>query len=428
MFVCPKCDEEIPSRVKKTTEECPFCHEPWPPDEVEQEAAPEPAERHPEGWGDEFKPSAAPSASGGAAHAEPPPKSKAWIGIVAAVVLIGGGAGAYFVLGNKGKKGGKAGGGSAKGGAGEGEFTAIDAWYREARKKLFDFLGEQCKQYHSHGYKFNSHFIKETSFTTIKGKKEAMYSFKLKVLPDPAGKPEGEVNIFACPGKLAEVHRDHPFIIQAEVWEKREVFGAVLKYANIDLMGKLTSHLKVKKVKNCLASQTREGFALPRMKSLPKTKAYEGLRALAKPQFFKMGPAAKTFKLANLTFKKVKYGKYLEGTWKMMLRSNEFKKQIKDWDDGCLALRNAVGKLDKPKKSHQTHLTLVRDGRRVIREICSALTLMSEAMKGTTVDQAKLNQANTALLNARTVWNKEVFQKMADIGKKVDNVVRGKPL
>ena len=91
-------------------------------------------------------------------------------------------------------------------------------------------------------------------------------------------------------------------------------------------------------------------------------------------------------------------------------------------------MRKTISKLDKPKKDHQGHLALVRTGRRVARAICDALHNMSEAIKGETVDQAKLNSANTALLNARTTWNNEVWKKMADTGKKLDNVVRGKPL
>jgi hypothetical protein len=30
LYICPECHEEVPVRVKVTTEVCPFCLEPWP--------------------------------------------------------------------------------------------------------------------------------------------------------------------------------------------------------------------------------------------------------------------------------------------------------------------------------------------------------------------------------------------------------------
>lgn len=433
MYVCPKCEEEIPAKVKKTTEECPFCHEPWPPEataeDIAAEEAAEEAAKHPDGWGKEFKPSA--PADPAAVHHEEPAKSKLWIFVVVGVLVVGGGAGAYFGLagGDKGKGGGKGGGGGASG-VTEAEITAIDNWYRDVNKQLKGFLGEVCSVHHGRGYKYNSHFAKRVQTKTIAGKKVQVFDFELKIQPAKDGKAQGALNIFECPVKLAEIHRDHPIQLHARIWERREVFGAVYKFADIEIRGKMVGHLdkKHRKINRNVVLQNRDGFAFSRMKSLPKETRYEGYRALATPQKFRMASGVKSFTMGNLTWVKIKPGKYLQGEWLMTLRTNEFHKQLKDWDDGCFGFRKRISKLDKPKGNHTAFLKLTRVERQITKNICAALKELSDATKGDKVDSAALSKARTALNAARTQWNSDVYGKLKDLAKKKDSAIRARPL
>ncbi len=430
MYVCPKCEEEIPSKVKKTTEECPFCHEPWPPEEV---ADPEPAveeHQHPEGWGDEFKPSA--PADPAAVHHQEPAKSKTWIFAVVGVVVVLIGVGAYFGLagGEKGKGGGK-GRDTDKGGVTEAEVTAIDNWYRDVTKQLNSFLGEVCSVHHNRGYKYNSHFNKRVQTKTVNGKKVQVFDYDLKIQPAKGGKAQGKLNIFECPVKLAEIHRDHPIVMEATIWERREVFGAVYKFADIEIKGKMVGHLdkKYRKIKRNVVLQNRDGFAFSRMKTMPKEPRYEGYRSLSTPMRFRMAPGIKSFTISNLTWTKIKAGKYLQGIWRMMLRTNEFHKQLKDWDDGCFSFRKRIAKLEsKPKRKHPTHLGITRVERQVTKSICAALKTLSDATKGAKVDSAALSKAAATLKAARTKWNNEVYKKLHDLAKQKDSGIRSKPL
>jgi hypothetical protein len=430
MYVCPKCEEEIPSKVKKTTEECPFCHEPWPPEEV---AEPEPAveeHKHPEGWGDEFKPSK--PADPAAVHHKEPAKSKTWIfavvGVVAVLMVVG----AYFLLagGKKGEGGDKAGAGG-EGGVTDAEITAIDNWYRDVGKQLKSFLGEVCSVHHDRGYKYNSHFNKRVQTKTVNGKKVQVFDFDLKIQPAKGGKAKGALNIFECPVKLAEIHRDHPIVMEATIWERREVFGAVYKFADIAIKGKMVGHLdkKYRTIKRNVVLQNRDGFAFSKMKTMPQEPKYEGYRTLSTPMRFRMAPGIKSFTMSNLTWNKIKPGKYLQGIWRMELRTNDFHKQLKDWDDGCFGFRKRIAKLEsKPKRNHTTHLGLTRVERQVTKSICDALKTLSDATGGDKVNAAALSKAQTTLNAARTRWNTEIYKKLADLAKKKDSAIRAKPL
>lgn len=427
MYLCPKCEEEIPNKVKKKTEECPFCHEPWP---AEEAAEPEPAvpeEHHPEGWGEEFVPSKPVDAS--QVH-EAPKKSKTVIYAVVGVVAVLIGVGLFFGLrGGKKDKGGGGGSAAGSGGVTEEEITAIDNWHRDVGKKFKSFLGEVCSVHHNRGYKYNSHFNKRVQSTTIKGKKVQTFDFDLKIQPAAGGKAQGALNIFACPVKLAELHRDHPIIMEAKIWERREVFGAVYKFADIAIKGKLVGHLDKKRrtINRNVVLQNRDGFAFSRMKTLPKEKRYEGYRALSTPMKFRMATGIKSFTISNLTWIKIKPGKYLQGLWRMTMRSNEFQKQLKDWDSGCFGFRKAITKLDKPKSKHVAHHKLTRVERKITADLCTALTELAKATKGDKPDAAGITKARTTLNDVRARWNRDIFKKLESLAKKKDSAIRSKP-
>jgi hypothetical protein len=428
MYVCPKCEEEIPGKVKKTTDECPFCHEPWPPEEPAEPVAATPEERkHPEGWGDEFKPSA--PADPAAVHRQEPKKSKTWIFAVAGVAVVAIGVGLYFAF-SRGDKGKGKDGGGGKDGVTEAEITAIDNWYRDVGKELKSFLGEVCGVHHNRGYKYSSHFHRRVQTKTVKGKKVQTFDFELKIQRAKGGKAQGKLNIFECPVKLAEIHRDHPIVMEAMIWEHRKVFGGVYLFADIEIKGKMVGHLdkKYRKIKRNLVLQNRDGFAFSRMKSMPKEPRYEGYRALSTSMHFRMAAGIKSFTLSNMTWKKIKRGKYLQGTWRMELRTNEFHKQLKDWDDGCFGFRKRIVKLDSPKGKHTTHLKLTRVERQITKDICAALKDLTDATEGDKYDSAAVSKARTTLKASRDRWNREVYGKLKDLAKKADSAIRAKPL
>ncbi len=436
MYVCPKCEEEIPAKVKKNTEECPFCHEPWPPEETPEDraeaaaaqAAAEEKARHPEGWGEELRPSA--PADPSAVHHQEPPKSRTWMLAVAALVVVVLGVGGYLIFGGgkKGKTGGK--GPDDKARVTEAEITAMDNWYRDVRKELDSFMGEVCSVHHQRGYRYSSRLTKRVQVKTVRGKKVQTFDFELKIIPAKDGKPQGKLNVFACPVRLAELHRDHPITIHARIWERREVFGAVYKFADITIGGKLLGEIdeKYRKINRNVVLQNRKGFAFSRMKTLPKGKPFEGYRALSTPMRFRMATNVKSFTLANLTWKKIKPGKFLQGEWVTTIRSNELHKQLADWDDGCFAFRKRIFKLDKPKPNHTAHLKLTRVERQVTRDICAALKVLADATKGDKkVDQAALTKAQELLDSAHSRWNRDVYGKLRDMAKKLDSTIRARP-
>lgn len=421
MYVCPSCSEEIPDRVKKTAEECPFCHTAWPAEEEEPEGPVEPAK--PEGWGNEFKPSPAgvPSA-GGAAQEE----KKSKVGLIVAllvVVLGGGGAGYYFgVVRGKGDKSAKK-GGKASSGPSEEEFSAMQTWYNEAHKIIQDYVATDCLAYHNAGYTYHSKLVPVKSFADRRGKRVETIEFKLEL--QAAGKGQGAPKIFECPYKIALIHRDHPYVLEAKIWERKEVFGAVLNYADIEVKGKLTGYLVGKDGKpqtkfRSLASQTLDGFSFPALKNAPDP----GLAALGKELPFKA--SAKTFTLGNLTWQKTAPGKYLIGTWELRLTTEELKRNFENWASACESIRRQkFAKLNAPQAGHQAHDTMYKAGRDVMRELCESMEKLKGALEPW--NEAAATEANTKLQNAQKKWNAEVYNVLVDTGKKTQNTVRATP-
>jgi hypothetical protein len=424
MYVCPSCSEEIPDRVKKRSEECPFCHTPWPPDEVaepdEPEAEPEAAK--PEGWGDEFKPSASPSPEALSAAAEPEKKSKLGLIIaIAVVVLGGGGAGLYFGVLKGDDEGKKGAGKKGKQGVSEGEFTEMQKWYKDARKVLFSYMDDTCRQYYNSNYEYHS-FIRPVKSVLKRGGKEVeLLTFNLELKPDPKAKPQGKPNLWQCPYKLAQLHHDHPFVMEAKVWERKQVFGAVLKYADIEIKGKLTGYLKKKKFRS-LASQTHKGFAFSGLKKSEDP----GLKALAQPLPFKMAKDIKSFKLANLKWEKTEPGKYIIGTWRLELTSPEIRKKYKDWANACVLKRRQIGKLGKAEPNHEAHQKLRRTIRDSVKNLCKGLEQISKSLEPW--KKTDIEAANSLIQQARKTWNQEAFGMLEKAGKKLDLPVTAKKL
>jgi hypothetical protein len=348
------------------------------------------------------------------------------------VAVVGIAVGLYFGLagGKKGKGGGAGGGGGGGSGVSEAEISAIDNWYRDVTKQLGSFLGEVCSVHHNRGYKYNSHFHKRVQTQTVKGQKVQTFDFEVKIQPAQGGKPQGVLNIFECPVKLAEIHRDNPITLEAKIWEKRQVFGPVYTFADITILGKLLDHLDktYRTINRNVVMQNRGELAFNRMKSMPKEPRYEGYRTLSTPMTFRMGQGLKSFTMSNLTWKRIAYGKYLQGTWRLTMRSNEFRKQLKDWDDGCFGFRKRIAKLDKPKGKHTTHLKLTRVERLVTKELCDGLKLLVDATQAKPVDATRLNKARVTLAGARDRWNKDVYGALKDLAKKTDSGIRAKPL
>ncbi len=427
MYVCPSCSEEIPDKVKKRSDECPFCHTPWLPDDVDEvEDEPEPAEKKPEGWGDEFRPSSSPAAAGegSAAAAEPEKKSK--LGLILVIVLLvlgGGGAGVYFGVLKKGDKSGKGAKGAQASGMSEDEFSSMQRWYRKARKIIADYMGNTCQEYYNADYKYYSYLVPKKSNLKRGNKNVQILSFELELRPDPKAKPQGKLDVFACPGKIALIQKNHPYVIEAKVWERRQVFGAVLKYADIEIKGKLTGYLGKNTKFRSLASQTHKGFAFSGLKKAPDP----GLKALSNPLPFHMEAGVKHFRLANLLWTKVAPGKYIQGTWRLELKTNELKRKIKDWALACESIkRHKFGKLPRPKEGQATFDKMHQAGKQVMKDICNSLVKISRSVDPW--KQADINDAVSTLAKARTIWGNQVFKPLQAAAKKVGSPLLAKPL
>ena len=92
MYVCHLCHEDVPDHVKKTSLQCPFCHEPWPKEAPAEAAGPG------DDWGGALAFGAAPAATdtGPVTAEEAKKKSKLPLIIVVVVVLAAGGGVAFF--------------------------------------------------------------------------------------------------------------------------------------------------------------------------------------------------------------------------------------------------------------------------------------------------------------------------------------------
>lgn len=425
MYVCPSCSEQIPDRVRKANDECPFCHSPFPPDETDGvEPEPEPVDEpaKPDGWGKEFKSGGASGAAGTpAAAAAEPPKSKVGLIVGILVVLLGGGAGLYFgVLRKSGKQGN---GPSAQGQAVAGEdLSAAARYYKNARKTLYAYVAGTCQSYHDHGFHYFSRLSPVTTMIKRRRKEVKLVTFKLLIQPDPKGKASGPLDAFACPYRIATLHRDHPFIIEAKIWEKRAVFGAVRKIAEMEIKGKLTGYLKQKKYRS-LAAQTLKGFSFPKLKSASDP----GLKALATPMPFHMAINAKTFTLANLRWKKIAPGKYIQGTWRLEVRSNELKDQFEAWAQACEGMqRRKFAHLDRPAVGHKLHHQIFEAARAVVRDYCHAVEKMSKALSPW--KQADVDAARATLEAAKKRWEAQVRKPILAMAKKLHEAVLLKPL
>lgn len=422
MYVCPSCSEEIPDRLKKSAEECPFCHTAWPPEETEPEEPEEPPK--PAGWGDEFRPSPGATAQASGASAEPEKSSKGLIIAILLVLLVaGGGAGYYFgVVRGKGDKGAK--GGKGPSGPTEEEFLAMQTWYNNAQKAMHDYLVPVCAEYHNAGYQFHSKLTPVKSYVERGGKRLEQVSFKVQL--EAAGKGEGEPNIFECPYRIAMLQKDHPFVLEAAIWERKEVFGAVLNYADIEVKGKLTGYLKSEDGKpqtkfRSLASQTIDGFSFPGLKKAPDP----GLQALA--QQLPMKVQGNTFTLANLTFNKTAPGRYLIGTWELTLTTDEITRRFSNFAPQCEVIRRQkFAKLAEPKAEHEVHRKIYEAGRTVMRDLCKAIENLNAALDPW--KESDVEAANTLLRDAHKKWNEEVFNVLKETAEATKSTLRAKAL
>ena len=419
MYVCPSCSEEIPDRVKKTAEECPFCHTAWPVEEEEPAGPAEPAK--PAGWGNEFKPSPASTPS-----AVVPEERKSKVGLIIALLVLvigGGGAGYYFgvVRGKTGK--GDAKGGKGTSGPSEDEFGAMQTWYNEAHKIIHDYMATDCSPYHSAGFTYHSKLVPLKSFVERGKKRVERIEFKLEL--QAAGKPQGEMKIFECPYKIATIHRDHPYVVEAKVVEHKQVFGAVLNWADIEVKGKMTGYLVNKDGKpqtkfRSLASQTLDGFSFPGLKKAPDP----GLAALGQEHPFKI--TGSSFTMANLVWKKTAPGKYIIGTWELRLTTDEHKQRFENWATACEGIRRQrFARLNAPKDGHKSHDAMYKAARDVMRNLCDSMEKLKGSMEPW--KDAEATAADQTLLNAQKKWNQEVYGALVDVGNKTQNTVRAKP-
>jgi hypothetical protein len=422
MYVCPQCHEEIPDRVKASKDECPFCHEPWPPEETgpspeelaAAEAAAAQAAAHPMGWGHQApRPAAAPSA----AAAEPPKKSK--VGMIIAILVVvlgGGGAGLYFGVIAK-KKGGAAGpGGKAagKGGVSDTEWSRTATWYDDAYKVVNDYFQGKCGQYQQVGYKYLSKLKLEKKKVSLGGKEEEVSTFLLELVPD--GKPIETPDQFSCPKELVALHKDHTVIIEMDIWEQKSTFGAEMTWANVEVKGKMISHIPKENTKfKSAAVVARAGFSFPKFEKIGDA----GLAEFAKPQSYKVMDDGKSFMFAGFKFERTKKGRYIQGGWKLEIRTDELKTALTDWSNVCSGMRSRLGKLDsKASEEHAFHQKMWDAALAATKPLCDGLEKVTKGLEP--LNDGEITAGLALIQKSREAWNTSVHQAMADVAAKGD--------
>ena len=243
MYVCPHCHEEIPDRVKKSKDECPFCHEPWPP-EPEPQEAPEPAQAGGVGG---FPGGGVPASQPEPDHGPPihQPKSKAKLWIILALLLVvvgGGGTAAYFLLFKDGKKSSSA---SITVNVGKEkvtlkkvygeEYEAMVNWHNEVRKTVLQFLASRCDPYRKKGFKFASRLVTREKLVSATRKIKKLELEIQQKSGNPV--PQEGFNWFRCPGILAFVHKEHEMTIEMGFSIKQRTLGSDIRKASIEIKG-----------------------------------------------------------------------------------------------------------------------------------------------------------------------------------------------
>jgi hypothetical protein len=340
------------------------------------------------------------------AGAEAPAKSKLGLilGIVAAVVVLGG-VGAFFLLDGEEKKeiSKKPTKPKPKPLVSEKEAARIKSWYKQARSKAYSFLAGPCKPWHQAGYQYESHLVPEKKTKKIRGRMRDVTVFELQLKPASSAAPAGKLNPFECPARAAQIHRDHPIKLWLKIkFFRADMFSRGQRIGTLKISGKLTDYLDKKRYKGGVIH--RRVFAIP---ALRKAKD-PGIAALGRGKPFRL--RKKGLKIANLWFERKSDGRSVIGTFEATLKTDtKFKRQINDWATGCEGLTAGL-KAAKPKplpkyQKHQQYHSAAVDW---TSGFCKALKKLNQSIEP--YDESGVNEAAKMLLEARKKWNENIHQ------------------
>ncbi len=332
------------------------------------------------------------------------PKSKMGliIGIVAAVVVLGG-VGAFFAFGGKKKEGNGAAKKEvpkAKPLVSEKEAVHIAKWYKAARTKVFEFLAAPCRPLHQAGYKYESHLIAEKKTREVRGRMRDYTQFILQL--KPAGSPSGKLDIFECPARAAQIQRDQPYKLWLKIrFYRANMFSRGHKLAVLKVSGKLTHYLSKTTYNSVVAYKAR--FSLPALRGASDS----GIAALGRGKPYKL--TKKGLQIANLFFKRIGgKGKVFEGRYEVTLTSDKFVREMTDWSSGCSGLTASLKKLPEPRGKDKKHRQLFRAAVDWSTGFCDAIKKMKDSIAP--YNEAGVTAAANALVKAKENWNANIYK------------------
>jgi hypothetical protein len=295
---------------------------------------------------------------------------------------------------------------TAKVGVSPQEFSNVGTWYRESRQKVQDFLGSAtaCAPFHKAGYKFQSRF----KYTDPKTRK----AIDLVIQP-VEGNASGSANVFECPIKVAEAHRDHPVTITMKMSFTQGIFGRGNRSGSVTLEGKLLDYLQ----KTTFRGGVIFGdgvFGFPALKDADD----EGIRILGGT--YRLRLTATQLTLANLVFDRQNKTAGIDGHWLATVRTEEFKKKLGEWAEACPGAMTGLAGKDEPSAEHKLHQKLVAAARDFGKAYCAALGDLHRAVDPTYSEDG-VRKAAAALQAARKAWNDTVHQPYVDIAQKLQS-------
>ncbi len=436
MYVCPHCHEEIPDRVRRTQSECPFCREPWPPEETAP-AEPEPAAQQSQPQSHASPAQGAATAAAPSATSEPyveaaePEKKGKGLVIVLVVVLVAAAAGGVWWWKHKG--------GSTQGGKAitvnvggekvvlkdyvEDDYAQTLAWYEGIRKLIVGFFAEKCEPYQRHRFHVTSRLVEREKLISAKKK---IKNLQLDVTIDSKAKakPDG-FDWLTCPYIMAFVHKEHAMTIQMEMTEKERVLGSTLRRAIITIEG--GRFVQGKGTYRSSWDNNRAGLFFPGLsktdaKKHPGVMALNGKKSQAKPP--------KKFILGGIEFvrqEKLQGKAYLAGRWVAHIETDKFIKLFRDWTGRCRALKKSIKETNDqyPDKAMKVP-ALKEEAAAATRKLCRGLATIAEGLEPW--DEAKVRQGADLIKKAQQILENNIRTPLLDLGKAVGSSTKPKPL
>ncbi len=344
------------------------------------------------------------------------------IGVVVAVLLVAGGAGYFLTRGGDDDKKGK---GKTvkkvKPAVAQAEMDRLEKWYKGARGAVHGFLASSCQPLHDKGYKWDTKITPVIMKKSKKGKIRSYRIFNLAFVG--SGSASGKLDIFDCPGRLANFHGDHT--VTLDIWVRffrANMFSRGHKLGVFKVAGKYLGYLDKKKYNS--AAMFKNGLSLPRLRK----SSDPGISALGRRNRGKLSKCTMT--VSNITFKRVnckKRSRGLEGHWQAKMRNEKYAKDLNDWATSCkTTITEALGRLIEVKRKHKVHRRFASKAQDWVAGFCKALVDMNASLKP--FNKSGVSSAMGALLKARKDWNTNIHQELVKVANSVESTIKTPPL